>query len=86
MRTSSREPPRDADGQANGVAITSGPQPDLDDTTVRQTGQLAVELGRIVDERISTHQQALYESARSMSPQELASLPRIRVSRPEGDS
>lgn len=76
---------QDAAGHANGVAVTSAPQPELDDTTVRQTGQLAVELGRIVDERISTRQQALYESARSMSPQDLASLPRIQVSRPEGD-
>ena len=76
---------QDAEGRANGVAVTSTPQPELDDTTVRQTGQLAVELGRIVDERLSTRQQALYESARSMSPQDLASLPRIQVSQPEGD-
>lgn len=77
---------QDAEGRANGIAVTSAPQPELDDRTVRQTGQLAVELGRIVDERISTRQQALYETARSMSPQELASLPGIRVSRPKGDS
>lgn len=76
---------QDAAGHANGVAVTSAPQPELDDTTVRQTGQLAVELGRIVDERISTRQQALYETARSTSPQDLASLPRIEVSQAEGE-
>lgn len=76
---------QDAEGRANGVAVTSTPKPDLDDTTVRQTGQLAVELGRIVDERLGTRQQALYETARSMSPQDLASLPEIQVSPPEGD-
>lgn len=76
---------QDAEGHANGVAVTSTPKPDLDDTTVRQTGQLAVELGRIVDERIETRQQALYETARSMSPQDLADLPEIHVSPPEED-
>lgn len=74
---------QDADGNANGVAVTSTPQPQLDDTTVRQTGQLAVELGRVVDERITARQQALYETARTMSPAQIAALPEIHVSPPE---
>ncbi len=74
---------RDAEGNPNGIAVTSAPRPQPDETTVRQTGQLAPELGRIVDERIKSHQESVYAEARSMTPHDLAALPEIHISPPE---
>lgn len=71
------------DGQANGIAITSAPQPIPDTTTVRQTGHLAFELSRLVDERIKNHQKAVYTATREMPAEKLTSLPAIDVAVPE---
>ncbi|MBA8826079.1 hypothetical protein FHX42_003455 [Saccharopolyspora lacisalsi] len=74
---------QDSDGNADGIAITSTPRPRPDETTVRQTGRIALELSRIVDQRIETRQEAVRDAARSMSPRTLSSLPVVRVAVPE---
>lgn len=75
---------QDSDGNANGIAVTSTPQPQPDATTVRQTGKLALELGQLVERRITTRQEAVYNAARSMGPEKLESLPIIHIAEPEG--
>lgn len=74
---------QDADGNANGIAITSAPQPQLDETTVRQTGQLALELSRLVDQRIKAQQESVYNAVRAMSPGALSELSLVHVASPE---
>ncbi|MGW4522260.1 hypothetical protein [Amycolatopsis sp. NPDC004378] len=66
-------------GEASGVVITSAARPLVDDVTVRQTGRLAFELSRLVDERIKTHQRKVFESASRMTPAQLTALPAIEV-------
>ncbi|MCR6482429.1 hypothetical protein M8542_06350 [Amycolatopsis sp. OK19-0408] len=68
------------DGEASGVVITSAPRPLVDDVTVRQTGRLAFELSRLVDERIKAHQEKVFEAAARLSPKQLGALPTIEVS------
>lgn len=69
----------DADGSAIGIAVTSVPQAQLDDVTVRQTGALAFELSKIVDGRIGAHQAKVLTTASAMSAAELNELPLIDV-------
>jgi hypothetical protein len=59
--------------------ITSAVRPLVDDVTVRQTGRLAFELSRLVDERIKDHQQKVFDAAARMTAQELTALPAIEV-------
>lgn len=66
-------------GEASGVVITSAVQPLVDDVTVRQTGRLAFELSRLVDERIKEHQAKVFEAASKLSAAQLAKLPAIEV-------
>jgi hypothetical protein len=66
-------------GQAAGIVITSAVQPLVDDVTVRQTGRLAFELSRLVDERIKDHQQKVFTAAERMTADQLAALPTIEV-------
>ncbi len=66
-------------GAASGVVITSAVQPLVDDVTVRQTGRLAFELSRLVDERIKEHQQKVFEAAAKLTPAQLTALPDIEV-------
>jgi hypothetical protein len=73
----------DSGGNAGGIAVTSTPQPGLDEVTVRQTGALAYALGRLVDRRISEQQERVREVAATMSAAELAELPLIELT---GDS
>lgn len=70
---------QDSRGRADAIAITSVPQPRLDDRTVRQTGAVAYELYRLVDQRAAEHQQRLLAAAHAMSQDELDRLPRIDV-------
>lgn len=69
----------DADGTPVGVAITSAAQPRLDDVTVRQTGALAYELSKVVDERIAARQAQVLATASAMSAADLGKLPHIDV-------
>lgn len=71
---------QDADGNANGIAITSARQPRVDDRTVRQTGALAFELSRVIDQRIAEHQETVFGNAKAMSKADLNQLPLIEVS------
>jgi hypothetical protein len=66
-------------GQAAGIVITSAVRPLVDDVTVRQTGRLAFELSRLVDERIKEHQQTVFTAAERMTAEQLAALPAIEV-------
>jgi hypothetical protein len=68
-----------ADGKANGLAITSTRQPALDDVTVRQTGAIAFELSRIVDQRIADQQEAMFNALGSLSKADLDRLPLVEV-------
>ncbi len=72
-----------ADGAAQGIVITSVPQPHLDEATVQQTGRLAFELSRLVDERIKDQQQKVFQAAEKMSVASLNQLPTIAVTSPE---
>lgn len=71
---------QDEQGQPGGVAITSTRQPIVDEQTVRQTGAIAYELSKLVDQRIGEHQERVLNAAQSMSTTELEQLPVIDVS------
>ncbi|MFJ7214376.1 hypothetical protein [Amycolatopsis sp. NPDC098790] len=66
-------------GEASGVVITSAARPLVDDVTVKQTGRLAFELSRLVDERIKDHQQTVFAAASKLTPAQLSALPSIEV-------
>lgn len=70
---------QDSHGRANGIAITSTRQPRLDDVTVRQTGALAYELSRMVDQRITEHQERVRTDAGTLARADLDELPLIEV-------
>jgi len=76
---------RDASGAATGIAVTSTPRPRLDDVTVRQTGALAYELTRIVDNRIAEQQKVIFTALQAMSGQELDALPLLEIVEPPGE-
>jgi hypothetical protein len=67
-------------GAANGIVITSITQPQVDETTVRQTGRLAFELSRVVDDRIKTQQKTVFTAAQDLSAENLNELAPIQVS------
>ncbi|MDT7725713.1 MAG: hypothetical protein QOI21_2289 [Actinomycetota bacterium] len=67
-------------GAAEGIVITSITQPQVDETTVRQTGRLAFELSRVVDDRIKTQQKTVFTAAQALSPDNLNELSPIQVS------
>ncbi|MGH3495132.1 MAG: hypothetical protein ACRDQ1_18125, partial [Sciscionella sp.] len=75
---------QDSHGRATGIAITSTHQPALDEVTVRQTGALAYELSRLVDQRITEHQERVRTAANELSKAELDKLPLIDVIATEG--
>jgi hypothetical protein len=68
-----------ADGLAAGIAIVSAPLPAVEELSVRQTGRLALELTKLVDERMEQQQRAVFESARGMSARLLGALPEVRL-------
>jgi hypothetical protein len=70
---------QDANGKANGVAITSSKRPTLDDLTVRQTGAIAFELTRMVDGRIAEHRDAVFGEVGTMTKSELDRLQLVEV-------
>jgi hypothetical protein len=69
----------DSEGRASGIAITSTTQPSLDDVTVRQTGALAYELSRLVDQRITEREEQVRAAANTMPQAELDKLPLIAL-------
>jgi hypothetical protein len=70
---------QDAEGLANGIAVTSAPQPRVDDVTVRQTGAIAYALSGIVDARIAKRQAAVFAALGPMTKAELDRLPLVEV-------
>ncbi|MCP2252810.1 hypothetical protein LY13_001554 [Prauserella aidingensis] len=68
---------QDETGRAGGVAVTSAPRPAPDDVTVRQTGALAYELGKLVDARMNEQQELLRAAVGDMPAAELSRLPTI---------
>jgi hypothetical protein len=66
-------------GEPVGIVVTSLTRPKLDETTVRQTGRLALELSSLVDKRIKQRQEAVFATARELSPAEFDKLDPIEV-------
>lgn len=70
---------QDANGTPSGIAITSARQPLVDEVTVRQTGAIVYELLRVVDKRISEHQERVLQNAQKMSKEQLDKLTLLDV-------
>jgi hypothetical protein len=66
-------------GGVDGIVITSSARPQVDDVTVRQTGRLAFELGKVVNERMKDHQQKVFTSAARLSTTDFDELDPIDV-------
>jgi hypothetical protein len=62
-----------------GIVVTSITRPQVDETTVRQTGRLALELSSLVDKRIKERQEAVFAAARKLSTEDFAKLDLIDV-------
>jgi hypothetical protein len=73
---------QDTTGAAVGTVITSSSRERLDEITVQQTGRLAYELSRVVDERMTAQQQVVLTAAQALSAAELGALPLIEVVAP----
>ena len=66
-------------GEPVGIVVTSLTRPAVDETTVRQTGRLALELSTLVDKRIKQRQEAVFAAARTLSAAEFDKLDPIDV-------
>jgi hypothetical protein len=70
---------QDAEGKANGIAVTSTARARVDDVTVRQTGAIAYALSRIVDRRIADRQETVFAALAPLTKVELDRLPLVEV-------
>ncbi|MFI5610886.1 hypothetical protein [Amycolatopsis sp. NPDC051903] len=70
---------QDADGRPEGIVITSVVNPVVDDVTVRQTGRLAFELSKLLDERIKEHQKKVFAAVEELPRAKLDELPAIEI-------
>lgn len=70
---------QEANGEVAGIVITSVVRTQVDELTVRQTGQLAFELGKLVDERMKEHQERVFADAARLRPADLDELDLINV-------
>jgi hypothetical protein len=68
-------------GDPSAIAITSAPQPLVDDATVRQTGAIAFALSAVVDARITDQQEQVFAELKTWSKAELEALPTVEVRR-----
>jgi hypothetical protein len=68
-----------AAGEVEGIVITSITRPQVDETTIRQTGRLALELSTLVDKRMKDQQEAVFKAARELTPVEFGKLDPIDV-------
>jgi hypothetical protein len=66
-------------GEPEGIVITSVVQARVDETTVQQTGRLAFELSRVLDDRIKEQQTTVFTAVQAMSTTALGALPAIEV-------
>jgi hypothetical protein len=71
-----------ANGTASGIAITSARQPLVDDLTVRQTGAIAYALSGLVNERIESRQEQVFEGLKHYTKEDLDSLVTLDVVTP----
>jgi hypothetical protein len=74
---------QDATGHAEGVAVTSSRQPDVDEVSVRQTGAVAYALSRLVDERLVAQQGVVFTAVAAMARPALDVLPLLHVVDPD---
>ena len=70
---------RSATGAVDGVVITSIVRPRVDEVTARQTGRLAFELGKVVNDRMKSHQQTVFSIAAGLSTTDFDELDPIDV-------
>jgi len=76
---------QDTTGHAEGVAIASTRQPNLDDVSVRQTGAVAFALSKLVEERLTGQQQVVFTAVAAMARPALDALPQMHLTVP-GDA
>ena len=74
---------QNADGTANGIALTSARQPLVDDLTVRQTGAIAFALSGLVNDRIAAQQGKVFGELQDASKEDLDELDLLDVAEPE---
>jgi hypothetical protein len=70
---------RAANGPAEGIVVTSLPHPRVDEATVRQTGRIAFELGRLVDRRIQDQQRTVFDEVEHLPAAQLDRLRPLAV-------
>lgn len=66
-------------GPAEGIVVSSAPRPQVDEPTVRQTGRIVFELGRLVDKRIQDQQKAVFAEVKDMPAHRLSKLAPLEV-------
>lgn len=69
-------------GHAEGVAVASTRQPDVDEVTVRQTGAVAYALSGVVDARLSQQQGVVFTAAAAMARPALDKLALLHLTAP----
>ena len=62
-----------------GIVVTSITRPQVDETTIRQTGRLALELSTLVDKRMRDRQEAAFRAARALTAAQFDKLDPIDV-------
>ena len=76
---------QDNAGHAEGIAVASSRQPDLDEVSVRQTGAVAYALSRLIDERVTAQQEVLFTRVGAMARPALDKLPVLDLVVPAPD-
>lgn len=69
-------------GHAEGIAVASTRQPDVDEVSVRQTGAVAYALSRLVDERLTTQQDVVFTAVAAMARPALDNLALLHLTAP----
>lgn len=72
---------QDDAGHAAGIAVASSRQPALDALSVRQTGAVAYALSRLLDEKVTAHQEIVFAAAAAMARPALDHLPLLSLVR-----
>jgi hypothetical protein len=74
---------QDSNGAATAVALTSGRQPLVDDTIVRQTGAIAYALSSLLNDRIAAQQQKVFDDVKIATKRDLDKLEPLDIAEPE---
>ncbi len=72
------------DGEVEAVAVTSTAPIALDEQTIRQTGAVALQLSKVVDERVGELQKEVMSDAAALPKSALEDLPLIEVTAGDG--